>query len=109
MTELLFGTNNPGKITQIQGALRPLAITVRGIGEIGIELDVPEDGATAAENARIKATAYASAAGRPVFSMDNALYLAGLSDSDQPGLHARRLPGSTSRPTDAQMVTYHTG
>ncbi len=108
MAELIFGTNNRAKIAQIQGALKPLGLTVRGIGEFGITLDVPENGVTAQENARIKASAYAAAARRPVFSMDNALYLDGLSDTEQPGLHVRRIPGSTDRPSDEELITYYT-
>ncbi len=69
---------------------------------------MPEDGTTAQENARAKALAYAKAAGRPVFSMDNALYLDGLAPDEQPGLHVRRIPGSSERPTDAEMLSYYT-
>ncbi len=105
--ELLFGTENKAKIDQVQGTLEPLGVLVRGINELGINLEVPEDGVTAAENARAKARAYARAAGRPVFSMDNALYLDGLPDDEQPGLHVRRIPGSTGRPSDREMLNYY--
>ena len=106
--ELVFGTTNPGKIAQIQGALEPLGIVVRGIGDFDISLDVEEDGETAQENARKKATTYVGELGRTVFSMDNALYLDGLADADQPGLHVRRIPGSASdRPSDDELLTYY--
>jgi inosine/xanthosine triphosphate pyrophosphatase family protein len=108
MTELIFGTNNRAKIAQIQGALKPLDIVVRGIGELGIDMDVPEGGVTAQENARLKGTAYAHAAHRTVFSMDNALYLKGLAEANQPGLNVRRIPGSVIRPTDTEMIAYYT-
>ncbi len=108
MTELIFGTSNRAKIAQVQGALKPLSILVRGINELGVILDVPEDGATAQENASIKAKAYAGAVQRPVFSMDNALYFTGLADSEQPGLYVRRIPGSIDRLSDEEMVSYYT-
>ena len=40
--------------------------------------------------------------------MDNALYLDGLADADQPGLNVRRVPGSAGRPTDEEMLAYYT-
>jgi XTP/dITP diphosphohydrolase len=105
--ELVFGTGNRAKVAQVQGALEPLGIRVLSIKELGIELDVPEDGATAQENARAKAQAYALASGGTVFSMDNALYLNGLPDDEQPGLHVRRIPGGPERPSDQQMLDYY--
>lgn len=108
MSELIFGTSNPAKISQVQGALLPVDVTVRGIGDFGIELDVPEDGPTAADNARVKALAYAKELGQSVFSMDNGLYLDGLADDEQPGIYVRRIPGSTERPTDEEMIQYYT-
>jgi inosine/xanthosine triphosphate pyrophosphatase family protein len=107
--ELVFGTSNPAKIAQVQGALDPLGVAVRGVGELGIRLHVPEDGTTAQQNARTKALAYAQAANRTVFSMDNALYLQGLSPKDQPGPHVRRIPGSAERPADAEVLSYYLG
>jgi len=105
--ELIFVTNNPDKILQDDCALQSLAVKVRGIHEFGIALDVPEDGPTALDNARAKALAYAAALQRPVFSMDNALYLDSLTDEDQPGLHVRRIPGATERPSDEELLAHY--
>jgi hypothetical protein len=105
--ELIFGTRNKSKIDQIQGALGPLGILVRGIDTLGVSLDVPETGETAIENARAKAAAYATAAGRTVFSMDNALYFEGLGPEEQPGVHVRRIPGSTGRISDQEVLEYY--
>lgn len=107
--ELVFGTSNPAKITQVQAALDPLGVVVHGIGEFGVRLDVPEGGSTAQQNARIKALAYAHAFTRTVFSMDNALYLDGLSSADQPGPYVRRFPGGSERPSDSEMLRYYIG
>jgi inosine/xanthosine triphosphate pyrophosphatase family protein len=100
--ELVFGTGNKAKIQQVQGALGEL-VHVRGVNEFDIHIEVEEDGMTAQENARKKAIAYATALGRAVFAMDNALYLNGLADNEQPGLYVRRI-GGIERSSDEEMV-----
>lgn len=100
--ELIFGTGNRAKVQQVQGALGD-SILVRGIHEFDIHIEVEEDGTTAQENARKKATAYASALGRTVFAMDNALYFNDLPDDEQSGLFVRRV-GGIERSTDEEMI-----
>ncbi len=39
--------------------------------------------------------------------MDNALYIAGLVDEEQPALNVRRMKGYPKRPTDEQMLEYY--
>jgi XTP/dITP diphosphohydrolase len=107
MLEIVYGTGNQGKITQLQGMLELYDIAVRGIDEFGIELDIEEDGRTVEENARKKALAYAAAVERPVLSMDSGLYFEGIPDALQPGLLVRRFNG-IKRATDQQMLTYYT-
>lgn len=107
MKELLFGTTNEAKIKQVRGALAPSGIKVDGVKDKSVLPEVIEDGKTALENARKKSLAYAKALGRTVFSMDNALYLEGLGQENQPGLNVRRINGTTERPTDQQMLDYY--
>ena len=107
MKTLIFGTTNPGTILQIQGALLPLGIGVLPLPEEARSILVEEDGKVAQENARKKALAYATALGQPVLSMDNALFLGGLKDSEQPGIHVRRIGGSSARPTDEEMLKHY--
>lgn len=109
MKEIIFGTSNPAKITQVKGALAGLEIDIKGLDGFDNLPDVIEDGQTAQENARIKALAFAKATGKIVFSMDNALYLDGLSEDEQPGINVRRIPGVEGRPTDEQMLEYFAG
>jgi XTP/dITP diphosphohydrolase len=105
-TTLTIGTTNPAKVAQIAGALASLGVTVRGI-EAGETLPVVlEDGETVQENARKKATAYAKTLGRRVLSMDNALYLEGLSPEEQPGIHVRRI-GGAMRNTDEELLAHY--
>lgn len=103
--ELIFGTSNKAKIQLVQGALGEQFI-VRGISEFGIEIDVAEDGTTAEENARKKATVYAKSLEKTVFAMDNALYFNDLPDSEQPGLHVRRIGGGERVTDEAMLESY---
>ena len=107
MKELLFGTTNQAKLLQVRGALLAAGINVYGISDKGNLPDIVEDGRTASENAKKKAIAYAKALQKIVFSMDNALYLKGLSDDKQPGLHVRRINGTSERPTDEEILRYY--
>jgi len=105
--QLIIGTKNLAKIHQLKGALEPLALDIQGLPDDNFP-EVKEDGATALENARKKALAYSSVLGQPVLSMDNALYLEGLSAEDQPGLNVRHISGRLDRPTDAELLEYYT-
>ena len=107
MKEIIFGTTNEAKIKQVRGALSPAGIGVMNILNKEILPEVSEDGKTAVENARKKALAYAKTLGKVVFSMDNALYLEGLSDDKQPGLNVRRPNGITTRITDEEMIAHY--
>jgi 8-oxo-dGTP diphosphatase len=108
MKEILFGTTNPAKVKQLQGALAPIGIAVRGVGDASQLPPVEEDGRTAQENAFKKAMAYAGALRVPVLAMDNALYLDGLPLEEQPGIHVRRINGSTTiRPSDEELLAHY--
>jgi len=103
----MFGTTNPAKVLQIQGALLPLGIAVVTLPESARSIMVEEDGQTARENAHKKAITYAQAIGQPVLSMDGALFFEGLSTEKQPGVRVRRIPGFTGKPTDGEVVEYY--
>ncbi|MFL5806272.1 MAG: non-canonical purine NTP pyrophosphatase, partial [Roseiflexaceae bacterium] len=107
MQELVIGTSNPAKKQMIRSALLPLGLVVRGADDYCIVLEVEEDGATAQANARKKSLAYAKALGRPVLSMDNALYLRGLADAEQPGIHTGRIGGQPRRATDQELLAHY--
>ena len=58
---LFIATNNKGKAEEIQAVLRNLDIELALPKDIGLELDVEEDGQTYAENATKKALAFSQA------------------------------------------------
>ena len=109
MKSIIFGTTNPAKLNHIKVALEPLGIKVEGLEGIENLPEVVEDGQTPQENSRKKAVAYCHAVGQPVLAMDNALFIDGLANDEQPGMNTRRIPGMKTRPTDEEMVEYYSG
>lgn len=104
--QLIYGTGNPAKIEWMKKSLEELALDIVGIKEL--EEDIPaitENGNTPLENAREKAYSYYQALHRPVFSCDSGLYIEGLPDALQPGIHVRRVNEKVL--TDEEMQAYY--
>ena len=87
--------------------LQHLAIDLVDPIQLGLAVDAVENGATAEENARIKALAYFDAAGIPTFSLDAALVIDGLPPQEQPDVRVRRICRRGEQTTDAEMVTHY--
>ncbi len=85
---VLVATQNDGKAREYQALLAPLEATLRFPGELGLHLDVVEDGTSYAENARKKAAAYAEAAGMLALADDSGLEVDALGGA--PGIHSAR-------------------
>lgn len=104
--KILYGTGNPGKLNSMRNRLNGLGIEVLGPADIGIQVgEIDETGNDPLENARIKALAYYRAARMPVFSCDSGLYIEGLSQNRQPGVHVRNVDGR--RLNDDEMIAYY--
>ena len=107
MNQLIIGTTNEAKVKQIKGALLPLGVQVDGIKDKNSLPEVKEDGKTAQDNARKKAIVYAKALDRVVLSMDNALFIDGLKDEEQPGINVRRINKTDERPSDSELLEHY--
>ncbi len=60
MPSIVFASQNPGKVKELQALTQGQSIDIIGLGDFDREFDEPiEDGATFLENATIKAIAYA--------------------------------------------------
>ena len=90
---LLIATNNNGKIEELQDLLKDTRIELVTPAQIGLDLDVVEDGATYAENATKKAVAFAQASGLISLADDSGLEVDALDGA--PGLFSARY-GSTN-------------
>ena len=105
MTSLLIATNNPGKLVEFQELLRDTNLTLVMPAQIGLDLEVVEDGNTYAENATKKAIAFAQASGLISLADDSGLEVDALDGA--PGLYSARY-GSTDgvKLSDAERRQY---
>jgi XTP/dITP diphosphohydrolase len=103
MRSLLIATNNKGKVAEIKALLDGLGFTLLTPAELGLVLEIPEDGQTYAENASKKALAFSQASGMIALGDDSGLEVDAL--DGQPGLHSHRF---SPRPdaTDADRRRY---
>ena len=89
---ILFATSNPHKLRELREMLVPLGIEVLGLDSVSPVPEEPEeDGATFAENACLKAIAYARATGTPCLAEDSGLEVDALGGA--PGVHSARYAG----------------
>lgn len=104
--KLLYGTGNPAKLNAMKKRLSGVGITLVGLKDLGCEIpEIVEDGKTPLENARKKAVAYFEAFRIPVFSCDSGLYIDGVPENEQPGVHVRRVNGKVL--SDEQMIVHY--
>jgi XTP/dITP diphosphohydrolase len=73
MMEVLIASTNVGKLREYRRLLADLPCVVLGPADLGLALDVEETGSTFAENALLKARAFADAAGLPAVADDSGL------------------------------------
>jgi XTP/dITP diphosphohydrolase len=90
--KLLFATSNPNKVRELALILEPLGYDVTDLSAFG-QLEEPvEDGATFAENARLKALGYARQTGLACLAEDSGLEVDAL--GGKPGIHSARYSGT---------------
>jgi XTP/dITP diphosphohydrolase len=103
MRSILIATNNQGKVDEIKALLNSLPLEMITPADIGLVLDVTEDGQTYDENAAKKATTFAKASGMVALGDDSGLEVDTL--GGLPGLHSHRfcpIPNAT----DADLRNY---
>ena len=105
MKKLLFATGNQSKAKRFSKGLLEKGIEVLSLKDLGIHLDIKEDGTDAIENALIKARACYEKEHMPVIGMDDTLYMEGVPSDKQPGLYVRRVNGKTL--SDEEMLDYY--
>ncbi|MQC26311.1 MAG: RdgB/HAM1 family non-canonical purine NTP pyrophosphatase [Chloroflexi bacterium] len=89
MLDLLLATTNPGKIAEMRSLLAGADfLRLHTPEELGIALDVVEDGADYAENAALKAGAYCAASGFAALADDSGLEVEAINGA--PGLFSAR-------------------
>ncbi|WIV11578.1 non-canonical purine NTP pyrophosphatase [Proteiniborus sp. MB09-C3] len=108
MIRLLYGTSNLAKIKHMKEMLKGVDIEIISLRDIGNPdiASINEIGNDPLENAKIKAMAYYRELKIPVFSCDSELYIEGLENERQPGVHVRRVNGKELN--DDEMIEYYT-
>lgn len=103
MLKLLIATGNKGKIKELRTLLAGLEVELLTPGDIGLDLDVLEDGQNYEENAGKKARAYSQASGYVSLADDSGLEVDALGGA--PGLYSARY-SPKPHATDADRRAY---
>ncbi len=102
MEKLIVATKNKGKIVEIKKVLTNIPFEIVAMNEIGIEIDVVEDGTTFEENALKKATEICKVSKNIVLADDSGIevdYLDG-----RPGIYSARFGGTDATDEDRNKI-----
>ena len=91
MKKLLYATGNKYKIESMRARVKGMDIEIISPNNLGIKVNVVEDGKTVVENAIKKAKVYYDATKIPTIAGDTALYIKEF--EKQPGLYVHRING----------------
>jgi XTP/dITP diphosphohydrolase len=91
MRKLLLATTNRHKLNEYRAILGDVPFQLCSLQDVQMDIDVEETGQTFAENAKIKALAYASAAGMLSLADDSGLEVDAL--GGEPGVYSARFMG----------------
>ena len=91
--KVLIATNNKGKIEKYSEILRSLGIDYCTLADIGLDIEINENGNNTTENAIIKAKSYYEKVKIPVLADDSGLIIDKLPKERQPGVFVRRYNG----------------
>lgn len=103
MKRIVVATQNKGKVKEIKEILGDLPIEVKTMGEVGIDIDVEENGKTFEANAIIKAEAISRLTDALVIADDSGLEIDYL--NKEPGVYSARYLGKdTPYETKNQII-----
>ncbi len=102
MRRLLIATHNRGKLLEYRELFAGLPLDLATLDDVGIPEDVEETGTTFAENARIKAVAYARGSGLLTLADDSGLEVDAL--GGEPGVYSKRYAGEGAG--DAERINF---
>lgn len=98
MEKVLLATNNAHKVGEYRQLLAGIPYTLVTPADIGLDLDVEEDGDTYADNAARKAVAFARASGLLALADDSGLEVSAL--GGEPGVRSSRFAGPGASDAD---------
>ena len=100
--KILIATHNAGKLREFSSMFARTPYELVSLSDAGIDEDVDETGVTYAENATLKAVAYARLSGLPTLADDSGLEVDGL--DGQPGVRSARYAGDDA--TDDDRIAF---
>ena len=92
---MILASTNRGKFREMSAQLAPAGVELLFGGDIPGPRNIEENGSTYAENAVIKARAWAEASGLPAIADDSGLEVEALDGA--PGIHSARVVAGTDR------------
>ena len=105
MKQVVFATNNPSKVKRFAHGLLNEGVELLCLKDLGLVLNVDENGQSVIENALIKARACYKLTHKSVIGMDDTLYMEGVPADHQPGLFVRRIHGKALN--DEELLDYY--
>jgi XTP/dITP diphosphohydrolase len=97
---LLVATSNAGKMRELAALFADVPCTLLSLEDLPHPLDPPDEtGETCADNAVLKATAYALASGLPCLAEDSGFEVEAL--GGLPGVRSARVPGTSDEARNA--------
>ena len=102
MSSLLIATTNPGKYKELSSLLSRLPVQLISPGDLSLAIEVEESGETYAQNAALKAIAFAKTSHMLSLSDDTGLEVDAL--DGLPGVHSARFTGEHGA-SDAERRT----
>lgn len=97
---LLVATSNAGKMRELAALFADLPVTLLSLKDLQAAIPPPDEtGETCADNARLKATAYALASGLPCLAEDSGFEVDALDGA--PGVRSARVPGGSDEARNA--------
>ena len=100
--KLLIATHNRGKLIEYQQIFADMTFELVTLDDVGIRDDVEETGTTFAENARLKAMAFARQSGLLTLADDSGLEVDAL--GGEPGVFSKRYAGEGK--SDAERIVF---
>lgn len=98
--KIIAATGNAGKVREIKKIFSDEKIEILSMGEIGIDIEIEENGTTFEENALIKARTISKMTGEIALADDSGLCVDAMGGA--PGIYSARYAGEDA--TDAQRI-----
>lgn len=105
MKQIFYATNNPGKKFEVGRQLAAAGIEIVTPTDLGIDIDVEENGNTLEENAILKVNGYKDLVkDMLILADDTGLEIDAL--GGEPGIHVRRWKDGKTRMIDQECIDY---